>query len=90
MAEELKAGDDCKLVDGTDGYLAEREGGLVCVPKEVEKAVATEESEKTEAAPATPEDAGLAPVEASSDEAAPKADKSEGVKEDAPEEQAAA
>jgi len=78
MAEEKKAGDDCKLVDGTDGYLAEREGGLVCVPKEVEKAAeeaaAAAETEKADAAPET------APEETSSEEKS----------EDAPAEEAAA
>ena len=36
MDIEIKAGDACKLVDGTEGVIAEQEGGLVCVAKEAD------------------------------------------------------
>jgi hypothetical protein len=54
MDNEKKAGDACQLVGGAAGTLVEQEGGLVCVAKEL--------------APATPEEAGIAPVETPSEE----------------------
>jgi hypothetical protein len=56
MDNEKKAGDACQLVDGRAGTLVQQEGGLVCVAKEL--------------APATLVEAGIAPVETTSEEKA--------------------
>jgi hypothetical protein len=59
MDIEIKAGDACKLVDGTEGIIQEQEdGGLVCLAKEV----APETPSDTRAAPETPGEGTEAPA----------------------------